>query len=576
MDRTRRLAGASTWGAALAIIVCGGCVGTIGDAGAPAVTRPPPAGGDLPTNPRPTPGGGGAGVTTACVPGKVQLGPTPMRRLAHAEYDNTVRDLLGDASAPARAFPADPLHSGHYDNGANLGVSDVLAELYLQAAEALAATAAGRLATLLPCDPRAGEDACAEAFARRFGGRAFRRPLDQEELDVALTVYRGGRAIPGATFASAIKLVIQTFLQAPQFLYRVELGAGEIIGPARRLTDFELASRLSYALWATAPDEALLAAAAEGRLRTREGAVAEARRLLTDDRFKQGLARFAGAWMPVANLESVEKDGTIWSQALAAGLRDELLAFVDDVVRKGDGRWRTLMTASHAFAAADVARHYGLAARPQAVSRVELDPGRFAGLLTRAGLNAFLAKKSISAPVVRGKFVRTQILCQEPPPPPADVVVSFVDVAPGLSTRETLQQTTAAPVCAGCHRLLNPIGFGLENYDALGRWRDVDGGKPVDATGAVVAADPFVTDVDGPFDGPIELSRKLGDSSVAAGCFGNNWFRYVFGRDEEDDDACTLEQVRGRGVATGQELREIMLALVESPSFYYRREEVTP
>jgi hypothetical protein len=500
----------------------------------------------------------------------------PLRRLTRDQYDNTVRDLLGDTTRPARAFPADEDLLG-FDTGAT--VSPLLVELYMNAAETLAATAVADLGALLPCDPAlSGEETCARGFIQTFGRRAYRRPLAPEQVDRLMAVFGSAAA---ATFADRIRLVLTAMLQSPFFLYRVETAPGTPGGPdVVRLDGHEVATRLSYLLWNTMPDDELFAAAEAGELGAPEQVAAHARRMLDDEQARPAIASFFDQWLEIASLDEASKDTELFPEfnaAMRRSMRGETRAFVEHVLFEGDGRLHTLFTAPYTFADARLAELYGIeGVTGDAFVQVDTDPGERAGLLTHASLLATHALANQSSPVLRGKYVRERLLCQPIPPPPDGLMVVAPDPAPGLSTRERWAAHSTDPSCSGCHRLMDPIGFGFEHYDAIGQYREMDDGRPVDARGELLAAG----DVTGAFEGVPELAERLAASPEVADCMTAQWFQFALGRPEVDDDGCSLSSLADVMEASGGDVRELIVAIVSTDAFLYRRaapgEEVSP
>jgi hypothetical protein len=376
--------------AAMAVVATGACEGAIeGRVGAP--TAPPPAA--MPSVP---PIGGGPPAPSACDGGRARTGPTPLRRLTRLEYDNTVRDLLGDGSRPASAFVADEKVAGFAAN-AVAPVDEGMVERYLEVAGELARRAvASGTQHLFGCAPDAG--GCVESFVRTFGQRAFRRPLDPSEGAALVARFGADRSQWGADVA-AIQL-LQTMLASPHFLYHLELG-GEG-GAPRALGSFELASRLSYFLWQSMPDDALFAAAAVRSLDTSQGIEAQARRMMADPRFAEAIGSFHEQWLHLGGehgeMADLQKDPRLfprWNKGLAQALEKETMAFADQVIRQGDGRIETLLSASYTFGNAAVAAHYGAPAPAGGFGRITLDPRQRAGLLTHG---SFLASQAHPTP----------------------------------------------------------------------------------------------------------------------------------------------------------------------------------
>ncbi len=492
-----------------------------------------------------------------------------MRRLNRFEYNNTVRDLLGDDTNPANEFPPEEEALGFNNNATALGVTPILAERYMVAAEGIAARATEDLPALLPCDPAdVGEDACARELVVDLGMRAFRRPLSGDEVDRVMAVYDWGRG-EGYDYRESVELIIETLLQSPHFLYRVEFGAAADSGQkVVRLDDWEMASRLSYMLWGTMPDDALFAAAAAGELSEPAQIRAQAERMLADPRARHAVRDFYGQWLELDLVDGMEKDADIYPQytpEIRALLRAETEAFVDHVIWDGDGSVESLLTAGFSFMNAELAAFYGIEGPGGAdFERVQLPDGQRAGLLTHAGFLAAQAKPNQSSPIHRGKFVREQLLCQLLPPPPDDIAIVPPDLDPDLTTRERFSEHSNNEACRGCHELIDPIGFGFEAFDGMGIYRAEENGKPIDVSGELIA-----TDVDGPFSGVPELASKLATSEQVHNCVVTQYFRYGYGRAETDDDICTVAPLMG-DFAEGGNLRELILAFTQTDAFLYR------
>ncbi|HUS64765.1 MAG TPA: DUF1592 domain-containing protein [Kofleriaceae bacterium] len=520
----------------LACVACTGCVGSV---------EGPPA------DPGPT-----CGVPAF----------TPFRRLTRHEYDRTVRDLLGDDSAPADAFPPEEDVRGFDNNAGALTMSDRLAEAYLGAAEALAEHAIADVDRLTGCAADTMHDACARAFIDAFGARAFRRPLDEEERAVLATVYATGAA--QWDHATGIRLVLEAMLQSPQFLYRIEMGEPGGDGWSRP-TPWEMASRLSYLFWGSMPDEELFAAARAGRLSTPDELEAHARRLLADPRAAEHIAHFHEQWLGVRDMGGVDKDDEVYpdfSPELVPSMQEEVRRFTVSVFTEGSGTVEELLTATYSFVDEPLAAYYGVGGvTGGGFHRVDFDPTRHAGLLTLGGVLATNALPTETSPILRGKFVQERLLCNTLPSPPDDIEIVPPDPDASLTTRERFEQHRADPLCAGCHDLMDPIGFGFEHYDGAGRWRDDENGLPIDDSGALVASD-----VDGAFVGPVELGRKLAGSAQVQTCVATHWFEVAHGRSATPEDACSIDQLEARLAETGGDLRELLVALVRTDAFRYR------
>jgi hypothetical protein len=484
-----------------------------------------------------------------------------------------VRDLLGDTTRPAAAFPAE--EAGNADAQ---GVSRLLVDQYASAAQGIAerATADARLARTIGCDvAKTGEDGCAKAFVAAFGERAFRRPLVAAEAADLLAVYTNVRG-RGADFRTGVGAIIRTVLQAPEFLYRLELGEPAAPGVTySRPTSFEMASRLSYFLWGSMPDDVLMAEARAGRLVTKEQVLAQARRMLDDGagRAKEMVRDFHIALLGLGSIEKTQKDIAVFPKfgpEIPALLKQEVERFVDAAVWEGAGDLGTLLTASFGFANPRLARFYGLpAVNGDAFVRVEHNPARRAGLLTHAAVLANLSPGNDTNPVVRGAWIRSHLFCSPAPSPPANLVIKEPTPSKNLTTRERFAAHRSDPSCAACHALMDPIGLALESYDAVGLWRSTENGKPVDALGEIVG-----TDVAGAVNGPIELARKIATSADARKCLTGKWLAAAYGRSVGEADRCAVEAVDGAFAKSGGKVRDLLLALTQSDAFLFRG--VTP
>lgn len=496
---------------------------------------------------------------------------TPLRRLTRDEFANTVKDLLGAVNA-AEGFPEDAVGgSGFYSPGS---VSTLEAQYLLQAAEKVGAKlTAAQLATVLRCSPATDEEAaCAADFITRFGKKAYRRPLNESETVGLLALFNQARTTLKYTFDESARFLLQAILQSPGFLYHNE--AVTTLPDAEglvRLDAYALASRLSYFLWNTMPDDALFAAAAEGRLETSDDIAREARRMIGDEKFRNALKSFHWQWLGIKNLEGESKDETLFPQftpELVAAMQRETLEFVSHVVLN-DGRLKTMLTAPYSFINADLAKLYGLAGvtvPAGSFSRVELNPDQRAGVLTQASFLAWGATSTQPLPPRRGLRILEQFLCQSTPPPPNEVP-SPPEPKPNVTNRERFEEHNQNGCATACHQMIDPLGFAFENYDAVGAFRFLDSGKTVDASGAVpLAPDAQPTS----FKNAVELTSSMANSKEVSSCVATHWFRYALGRADQKGDEASLDSALQRFLSADTDLRELMVAIAQSRSFRYR------
>ncbi len=490
-------------------------------------------------------------------------GRSLIRRLSNAEYAATIERLFGDSTDYTAEFPTDTVVNGFTNNTDVQDVAPALVEQYVSAAEAISANAVSDTDSLLGCQLSAG-DACVADFIERFGKRAWRRPLTGEEQTELLSVYQG-EADPTA----GVRVLIQAFLNSPSFLYRAEVGVPVPGQTYAALTSWEMATRLSYFLTGTMPDEELFAAAEADSLTTAEGVEAQARRLLQLPEARENVADFFSGWLNLHALERLQRDTeefANWDSQLPPLFYEETREFATNVIFDGEGDFTTLMTAPFTYGDPALAEFYGGTAGPveNGVARIELPPDQRAGLLTQASFLATHAKEIQTDPVSRGKFVRERMLCQGIPAPPPDLKVTAPTITPGSTTRQRFVQHQEDPVCASCHVLIDPVGLAFEHYDAIGQWRDQEQGLDIDASG-----DLTNTDVSGPFNGVVEMAGKLVQSELATECFVRYWFRFAFGRGESDSEAPRLATITGDFKAADQQVRELLVELALTPDFRY-------
>jgi bacterioferritin-associated ferredoxin len=497
-----------------------------------------------------------------------------MHRLTREEYNNTVRDLLGDQTRPAAGFSADGVVGVFADNGKDI-LAQVAVDEYQRAAVKLAAAAKADLSRLVPCTTQDAE--CATAFVTNFGRKAFRRRLAPEETSRYVAAYHAGAV--NSEFESGIELVMTSMLQSPYFLYRVEVGDPVADVPGLfKLTPYEVASRLSYFLWKSMPDDELLLAAESGALSTVAGIDAQARRMIEHPSGKtkavSGAAAFLTSFMQLGSLASINKGAEIFDDVLKASMLKESSLFAADVIVNGDATLSSLMTAPYTIGDERIAQLYGVPhpGPPGEFVRLELDPTKRSGFMTHPSLLSMNSHEDHTSPVKAGYWVSDNLLCFTPPAAPPDVQAEVANalnnVDPTLPTREQLAAHNAAgSTCASCHQLFDPLGMAFDHYDEIGRYREMVGGKPADSVGVIPG-----TVSGGEFDGAVQLSQKLATSPQVAQCFTRHWFRFAIAREPSKEDTCVLEKhVLPAFQASGGNLRELMLTLTTTNAFRYRR-----
>jgi hypothetical protein len=318
------------------------------------------------------------------------------------------------------------------------------------------------------------------------------------------------------------------------------------------------------------PDAKLTAAAASGGLSTKDGVTTQLKWMLQDPKGVKVVNRFLEDWVHLSDVDTVVKDSQQfpdWTGAtLRTAVKGQAQAFFDYVLRSQSGSLSALFTSPTVFVNKSVASYYGVTSTSDAFTSIDRTDGTVSGLLTLPALLAALAKPTESSLIYRGKFVREQLLCQELPPPPPNVP-NAPDTQPGVSTREKFRQHEVDPACSSCHQVMDPIGFGFENFDAVGRYRKTDNGVAVDASGEVL----MTADIDGKFIGVAELGKKLAGSAEVQACVGRQWFRFFLNRFEQEVDNCSMKSIVDNFKASNNDLNSLPLALVQTDAFLYRR-----
>ncbi len=493
-------------------------------------------------------------------------GEAPLRLLTRRAYDNSVADILGDLGNASATFPPENQLLGFNNNAEAHQASPLLVSEMLSAAEGIAErTVARNLDHIAPCASGATMD-CGADFIREIGRKLFRRPLVAAEEVVFKRLFT--ETLARDSYANAVSIVLQALLQAPQFLYRVESirpplveNGAQILGP------YETATRLSYFLTESAPDDTLLEAAAQNALATREELEVQARRLLQLPHARSMVANFHAQWLDTEELGHVIREQTgVSPPANFGSLLQASLASYMDAAFWEKGTFESLFSSDEIFLNAELAPFLGHSATGEGFSAVSEPKQRF-GLLTQPALMAELAHPNQTAPVFRGVFLREHFLCNEVPPPPPTVNAVAPDPDPKATTRERFRQHTESPVCASCHTLIDPVGFGFENYDQFGRFRTEENGLPVDASGALNGLPE--TSLNGPFSGPAELAQRISQSASARDCLATQWFRFAAGRAETAADRCSLTPIQAEFQVTGA-LPEVLVKIALSDAFRYR------
>jgi PAS domain-containing protein len=496
-------------------------------------------------------------------PAPVVDDPAPvLRRLTVSQYRNSVRDLFGEGLVlPANLEPDVPIDGLIAIGAGQTTISPYGVEQYEAAAFQIAGQVLGdpaRRAAFVPCQPASPrDDGCARQVLEPLGRRVWRRPLEAAELD-DLVALAGTSADALGDFHEGLEFPVALLLQSPNFLYRVELGDG-----SGAYTDHELAGRLSFLLWDTLPDEELFAAADAGELTTEAGLSAQVDRMLADPRARAGVRTFFTDLFHLHALDRISKDPNAfvaYSPELRDSAREQTLLGLEDLIFERDGSYRDLFDSRIAFVDRRLAALYGVRAPDVdgfAPMLLPLSAGRV-GLLGQASILMLEAHPVSSSVTKRGVFVRETVLCQEIPPPPANVDTSIPEASEAAPTmRERVARHLEEDACAACHRLTDPIGLGLENYDGIGAWRQRENGAVIDASG----------DLDGEaYTTPQQLGALLAEHPSIAKCLVDRVAAAAWGVDPLRDDPTVVWHNAGFD-ANGDRVLWLLRDIVTAPAF---------
>ncbi|MCA9705174.1 MAG: DUF1592 domain-containing protein [Myxococcales bacterium] len=508
------------------------------------------------------------GETEGEAPIVVDPGPAVLPRLTAEQYGNSLVQILGPG-LPAVALEPDTNPYLFFNIGAaSTTLSELGTQQYEEAADEITQAIFGdadRRLALVGCEPAAPGDQCVQGFLEDFGRRAYRRPLLPEEFErwQQISAQLGqGDAWEG------LRLAVAGMLQSPHFLYRVELGEPDPDQPERlRYTAYEMASRLSFLLWNTTPDDELLDAAGAGELLDEASLRAHAERMLDDPRASTAVQAFFAQYFDLGRLDGVSRDVEaypMYASTLPQSMRTEVQLLVDDFVFRRDADVRGIFGTRSTFVNEELAMLYGVeapGASPIAFVPVELpQDGPRAGLLTLGAFLTMNAHETEPSPTLRGKYVRERVLCQTVPAPPDDVDTNIPESQGEAKTlRERLEQHVSDPVCAGCHSFIDPPGFLFENFDSIGAYRTVDGGgNAIDATG----------NLDGqPLANATELGPILAESPQVGRCMVTQLFRHAQGRLELDQEVDIIDDLDRRFADEGYRFGKLLMLLVGHEGF---------
>jgi hypothetical protein len=524
-------------------------------------------------------GASGGNIGTGAAGGTVPRGSDPgsvaIRRMNATEYNNTVKDLLGTTLKPADSFPQDRYGYGFDNNASVLEVDDVQLEGYTAAAEKLATDAlanAANKAKILSCAPTTG-DACVKTILRTFMRRAFRRPVTDEE------VARFAGLVKVATTAGdsaevGVGLAIQGILSSPHFLFRIEYDAEPGSTKSHAVSSHEMASRLSYFLWSTMPDDELFKAADDDKLKSPDEIKAQVARMLKHEKSETFIDTFGALWTPTRLFVEHDVDtGKFknFTPDLKAAMVEETRNMLRDVFQGKIG-FREFMNSEYTYVNDQLAELYGLPKPGSAtVQKVNTKGTKRAGLLTQGSFLAATSQPAITSVVKRGRYIFEKLLCGAVGDPPPGVVAKLPETT-GKTVRQEFELHETKPVCAGCHKLLDPPGLVLEQYDAIGGFRTMDRDLPID-----VKVDFETEEGKQTWNNAVEMAKYISTSPGYGQCVSEAVFAFALGRGPErsdgggDMDAGVLASIQSNLDRTGWKFPDIVNAIVSSEPFRMRR-----
>jgi hypothetical protein len=542
----------------------------------------PPGGMTNPPPPDMTPPGSVVGKCTVATLAKPRVW-----RLTHAQLKNTLKDTLGFTPPSIASFPAearidkDDSRNGYANRADAMEITPLLADSYFKASEELANEVVAKTANYgLNCALASiGTGSCLRDFLTGFGAKMWRRPLTGAELDSFTALYNKS-AGQGDGAAGGVRNLVQALFLSPSFLYRSELGGTPNADGVVALTDYELASSLSYTLWDSAPDPALYQLAVDGKLRDKAVLLGEAKRLLAaTDKSAASMQSFVQQWLHLESMLGSPKDPAIFSTAtpqVGADLLEELRLFFNSVVfdPMGDRSFKTLFTASYGFVNSRTAPLYGVqGVTGTALVKKDFPAGERKGLLTQAAFLWGHANSGGTHPIERGRYFREEVLCTGVPDPPPTVIVDPAFGNATLTARERLTIHEKEPACAACHTLIDGYGLAMENYDGIGRYRKqeiVMGGtaKNIDPSGTIPL--PSTGDEIN-FSNYVDLIDKLSAKPDVFTCFASQYLDYSTGRKPGENASCEQDLITADFVSSGYKVDTLVLGVIGSPSFMARK-----
>lgn len=520
--------------------------------------------------------GTGTGATGGAGPVTPPFEPAPgmLRRLTRTQFRGAIRDLLGEP-IDVTELEADSTNSGDFavTSAGVVSTSRTGVDQYqtvIEEAVGAVFSDETKWQALVGCTPSGTPgDTCARGYFERFGRRAWRRPLEAAEVDRLMTLAESaatelGSAVDGVRWATV------AVLASPNFIYRAELGAPSV-GGALRFTGFEMASRLAFLIWNSLPDDALLDEAAAGTLQTVEGVRAAAERLLNSPAGREAVGNFAEEYMRLDRVLLQAKDPELYPEytsTLKVAMVRDMRGAWESVAFDEQTSALNVFVSGATVVNSELAALYGLDATgldPNTFRSATLPAGPRTGILGKSGFLSQFANQKYGSPTLRGKFISEAFLCTPVDPPPGNVNTDIPEPLPDrpMTRRQQLSEHSTNPTCAGCHMMMDPMGFPFENFDAIGRYRTLDHGLPVDASGEFPQSDGTQL----PVADAVEFAQAASSSEIVARCMLRKYYSYAMGYKERDVDAAAVEALYESFRTSGFKLRDLILNVVTHEAF---------
>jgi len=507
----------------------------------------------------------GSGATTGATPSLDCAAPhaaaVQLQLLSGTQYDNTVLDLFQVSGDPAKDFGDKVFEQ----------LDDTRVEQRANAAADVAHQAAANLSKWSPCVPPTTGDAtaCEQQIIDKVGASAFRHPLASDERAAMKALFDAG--IKEMSFGTGVEWFLTGVLQSPDFMYEiVKPSVGEVAGQVRPLSPYEYASRLSYFIWDSPPDDQLFAAAAADELSDPTKRQVHLKRMLQDPRFSRGVERFYSTWLDAGAFSEVARDAAGFTGDVVTALSTSLLMSATQLYSADAPNFSSLFSGETYYLNDVLRTFYGVPGTGTAFTPVTLSGQGRHGIVTHPALMALLARPKESFPIARGLFVLRTLLCMDVPPPPASLTIpQLPPIQDGLSTRGRLEAHVSDPACSTCHRVFDPPGFALEDFDEVGKYRTIDHGAAVDTSGTIA----LNSDLDGAFAKGDDFLARMTNSVSARSCFSQQVLEFALSRQAADPaDACSV-QALAKTFAPSGDLKQLVVSVVGSDAFRLRLAE---